>query len=237
MINSYDYEIVLPTIALYLLTIYGLLAMYKAGINLSDKKVCSLMKMYNMMQVCYNGYVVYGLVSNADMVEVEGLGLVPNLTFINKKYSDSSYYFIYLHFLSKYIDMMDTVFMALRNKRRQISFLHLYHHITILLIWSFSMFNGKAYGYASFLALINSCIHFMMYFHYFITSMGCTNPFKKYLTRMQIGQFYTVIGVAILSMMYDKEYGVFFPALIAIYVMSLIFLFTSFYKKSYIKAE
>ena len=42
--------------------------------------------------------------------------------------------FIWLHYNNKYFELMDTVFMILRKKFDQVSFLHVYHHT--LLIWA-----------------------------------------------------------------------------------------------------
>lgn len=132
--------------------------------------------------------------------------------------------------------MLDTIFMALRNKRRQVSFLHIYHHTTVLIFWGSTLVYNRGYAYGCFAALINSFIHFIMYSHYFITSIGYKNPFKKYLTSIQIVQFYTGITVAIISVLYDKEYGVMVPGGCAIYISTLVILFTSFYNKSYNKS-
>lgn len=38
----------------------------------------------------------------------------------------------YCYFLVKLLDLFDTVFFVLRKRTRQISFLHVYHHVAIL---------------------------------------------------------------------------------------------------------
>lgn len=38
----------------------------------------------------------------------------------------------YCYLLVKYLDLFDTVFFVLRKRTRQISFLHVYHHVAIL---------------------------------------------------------------------------------------------------------
>ena len=39
------------------------------------------------------------------------------------------------YFFSKAIELMDTVLMVLRKRNRQITFLHVFHHATMLNIW------------------------------------------------------------------------------------------------------
>ena len=42
---------------------------------------------------------------------------------------------IHIYYMSKVVEFLDTVFMALRCKFRQISFLHVYHHASIFVVW------------------------------------------------------------------------------------------------------
>ena len=42
---------------------------------------------------------------------------------------------VFLHYLCKYLDFADTLVIVLRKKAAQLSFLHLYHHASIVLVW------------------------------------------------------------------------------------------------------
>jgi elongation of very long chain fatty acids protein 4 len=42
---------------------------------------------------------------------------------------------IWLFYVSKYVEFGDTLIMVAKGNTRQISFLHVYHHVTISLIW------------------------------------------------------------------------------------------------------
>ena len=42
---------------------------------------------------------------------------------------------LWWYFFSKAIELMDTVLMVLRKKSTQITFLHVFHHATMLNIW------------------------------------------------------------------------------------------------------
>jgi hypothetical protein len=83
-----------------------------------------------------------------------------------------------IHYLSKYLDFGDTLFMTLKQNNHQLTFLHLFHHTSILIVWGYLLQVGHANGTAYFGAAINSFVHTVMYSHYLWTSMGWVNPFK-----------------------------------------------------------
>lgn len=73
--------------------------------------------------------------------------------------------------VTKIIDLVETVIFVLRKRNRQISFLHLYHHIsTVMLAWVFS----RKYidERTVFLPLMNCGVHVVMYTYYFISTFG-----------------------------------------------------------------
>eukprot|EP00250_Pteridium_aquilinum_P010721 c19587_g2_i1 orf=1-555(-) len=48
---------------------------------------------------------------------------------------DKMAHFIYLFYMSKYVEFMDTIIMLLKRNLRQVSVLHVYHHMSVALIW------------------------------------------------------------------------------------------------------
>eukprot|EP00036_Acanthoecidae_sp_10tr_P026535 CAMPEP_0206333914 /NCGR_PEP_ID=MMETSP0106_2-20121207/25519_1 /ASSEMBLY_ACC=CAM_ASM_000206 /TAXON_ID=81532 /ORGANISM="Acanthoeca-like sp., Strain 10tr" /LENGTH=151 /DNA_ID=CAMNT_0053766797 /DNA_START=167 /DNA_END=622 /DNA_ORIENTATION=- len=137
-------------------------------------------------------------------------------------------YFIFVHYLSKFLDLLDTVFA-------QLSFLHVYHHATIGQIWGFLLYIGWGGGAALFGANINSCIHVVMYTHYLMGTLKINNPFKKYITTLQICQFYLCIAQAACVAAHVFENVI--PQMLALiqvfYHISMVVLFSAFYKSSY----
>lgn len=54
---------------------------------------------------------------------------------------------VYLYFLAKISELLDTVFFVLRKKERQISFLHLYHHTVMPMIsWGATKYYPGGHG-------------------------------------------------------------------------------------------
>lgn len=54
---------------------------------------------------------------------------------------------VYLYFLAKISELLDTVFFVLRKKERQISFLHMYHHTVMPMIsWGATKYYPGGHG-------------------------------------------------------------------------------------------
>ena len=146
--------------------------------------------LYNVVQVVVNAYVAY-VIAHAVGGWVFGLGV---------RESPAVRHGVYLHYLCKYLDMFDTVIIALRKKSEQLSFLHLYHHSTIVVVWGWVVHTWPAEGSSavySYGAWINSVVHVVMYFYYGLTAVGIRPPFKKAVTIFQLSQFGSCIVHAI----------------------------------------
>ena len=74
---------------------------------------------------------------------------------------------LWLFYVSKVFDFLDTVFIILGKKWKQLSVLHVYHHTTIFLIYWLNLrvgFDGDIY----LTIILNGYIHTIMYTYYFI---------------------------------------------------------------------
>lgn len=149
---------------------------------------------------------------------------------LNGRFTGTIEYWILVHYGTKFLDMFDTYFMVLRKKEEQLSFLHVYHHLTIGFIWGLLLHHGVANGTAFFGAWINSSVHALMYFHYLYTSLGYTNPLKKYLTQVQMLQFALCILHAVLAVAVDTQIPKPWAVLQLCYHMTLLYLFLQFYR-------
>ncbi|CAM6031263.1 unnamed protein product, partial [Sphagnum compactum] len=78
---------------------------------------------------------------------------------------------VWLYYMCKVIELLDTVFFVLRKKQNQVSFLHIYHHT----LMPFAGFIGVKYfggGHTTLLGVINSFIHVIMYTYYLLAAIG-----------------------------------------------------------------
>lgn len=152
---------------------------------------------------------------------------------------------LWLFYVSKVWDFWDTIFIVLGKKWRQLSFLHVYHHITIFLFyWLNSHVNYDGDIYLTI--VLNGFIHTVMYTYYFIcmhTKVPSTGEslriwWKSSLTMMQMIQFVTMMsqGTFLLATQCPTS-SLRVIALYIVYIFSLFVLFAQFYVHSYSKPK
>jgi len=139
---------------------------------------------------------------------------------------------LWLFYASKVLEFNDTFIMILRQSSGQISFLHVYHHLSVLWMWWFNVMyypGGEAYPSA----WLNSFVHIWMYGYYFLSTLGFNVWWKRYLTQLQISQLamFVVQGVSLLFTG-DPEFRV-IGAVNGVYASTLLALFVNFYRQSY----
>jgi hypothetical protein len=212
-------EVICGAHAAYLVVIFGLKHFMKDRAALTLK---TPMLVYNVIQV------VLSVLMAVQLAPFLG----NNFFNISGKFSPKIEFWILVHYATKYLDMFDSVFMVLRKKGDQLSFLHVYHHCTIGVIWGLLLHYGVANGTAFFGAWINSLVHALMYFHYMWTSLGFRNPLKPYLTMFQMFQFSLCIVQAVLAAAFDTQIPREWCFLQLCYHMTLLYLFLKFFRSS-----
>lgn len=150
---------------------------------------------------------------------------------------------MWLFYVSKIWDFWDTVFIVLGKKWKQLSFLHVYHHFSVLLICWIQLnflYDGDIYLFI----MLNAFIHTVMYTYYFICmhtkkpETGKSLPiwWKSSLTIMQMIQFITLMGSGVYTYMNECEgNNDRVSSLCVWYTASLLLLFAVFFVGSYAK--
>lgn len=186
------------------------------------------MILYNLAQIICNGYIVIQMLYELYR---------RNLPFWGNSYlkDDPEEYMlslcIYLHYLTKYLELLDTVFMVLRKKIQQISFLHVYHHALMFWAW-YVVCKTECGGDAYFGACVNSFIHVIMYSYYLSALFKWPFPFKKYITRMQMAQF-VIVSIHSLYVLYHGHMSTFLASFQLSVMISMLILFSQFYTSKY----
>ena len=142
---------------------------------------------------------------------ISTLRLVPHI-FYGLWLNDSSYFFCRnaydafargpsglwanLFVYSKFIELIDTVFLVLRKK--PVSFLHWFHHATVLMYCWHALQYQMTTGV--FFAAINSVVHSVMYAYYTIAAVTRPPKWGMFVTIIQIVQMF--IGMFITAYHY-----------------------------------
>ncbi len=129
-----------------------------------------------------------------------------------------------LFMFSKLPELVDTVFLVLR--RRPVSFLHWFHHSSVMLFCWFAFSRGSHLGY--YFTTLNYIVHALMYFYYLLTSLGCAPPWGTAVTVLQISQMLVGCSLCAYSLAVGCEDPASLAAGAALYAAYLL-LFVQFF--------
>lgn len=150
-------------------------------------------------------------------------------------------FWVCLFIYSKYFELIDTVLLVLRKK--QVPFLHWYHHFTVLLYcWNAYVWEMPT---GIYFAAMNYSVHAIMYFYYFLAAV-CSRPPKwakmvtvLQLTQMVIGVTVTLLHIRLLLQAGSGNCDGHLPNLAAAAGMyaSYFYLFAAFFAKRFNKKQ
>mmetsp|Transcript_6699 Transcript_6699/g.10447 ORF Transcript_6699/g.10447 Transcript_6699/m.10447 type:complete len:272 (-) Transcript_6699:416-1231(-) len=140
---------------------------------------------------------------------------------------------VYIFYVSKVYEFVDTFIMVLRKKNEQVNFLQVYHHASIFAIWWYLAFRAPT-GEPYYSVILNSTVHVIMYAYYLGTCFGYSFWWKKYLTMFQMTQFVTMFAQALYILVNRCPYPRHIAFLQVFYMLSLLILFGNFFVQSYI---
>lgn len=142
---------------------------------------------------------------------------------------------LWCFYVSKVFEFNDTFIMVMKQNFRQITFLHVYHHAFVFLVWwvDIRFYPG---GEAWPSAFGNSLVHVFMYSHYLFASLGYSTPWKKLLTKFQMVQLamFTVQGITLL---FNPSPFFAIGVFNGFFALTILILFANFYIQSYLNKD
>ena len=140
-----------------------------------------------------------------------------------------------MYYAQKFLEFGDTMLFVLRTRFRQLTGLHVYHHVSITVVAALFLRYDVA-GDSYLAALANSCVHVLMYSHYLLSAFGVDTWWRKQLTTLQLVQFLLVMAQSLLAAARGSGCG--FPdwlkALMVAYQLTMLALFGAFFVSSYL---
>ncbi|XP_005189663.3 elongation of very long chain fatty acids protein AAEL008004 [Musca domestica] len=234
------YSPVIPVsiIALYLLFVlkYG----PKWMENRQPFELKNIMRVYNVIQVIANLVLFVCAIPNSYGHRNFSFRCQPPEPTNTEPWMMNCLYVTYGYYLTKYLDLFDTIFIVLRKKTQQVTFLHVYHHAGMVLgvHLYITFFPGS---HSTMLGVINLLVHTVMYGYYFIASVRPSTSslwWKRYITQMQLAQF-AYLAFHFLQVVVNNSCN--HPFLIAIVgFMQNIFMFSlffEFYYRTYMRKD
>ncbi|CAL1286988.1 unnamed protein product [Larinioides sclopetarius] len=184
-----------PLVSYAIVILYVLFVQWIGPAIMRKRKPYSLQKIlivYNFFQVLANFYILSGGVYSIIKFWDSRCIITRNENFDELMEMIMQYgYYLYI---IKFMDLLDTVFFVLRKKQKQVTFLHVFHHagLCLLFAWGFKKLY-LALGFYLIVAMtINTAVHVIMYTYYGLSAIGPHVQkylwWKKHLTRIQISQ-------------------------------------------------
>nr|XP_054773817.1 elongation of very long chain fatty acids protein 5-like [Lytechinus pictus] len=159
-------------------------------------------------------------------------GMIAAGSIFQKESNDLLKNSFFLYWCSKHLELLDTLFMILRHRSRQISFLHVYHHASMVLLSDFGYHHFPTPGVAFGLS-INAFVHVCLYYYYGYTAqrpLSGAPSWKRHLTEIQITQFVVDLVHAVIGYLFHG-----FCVYCLMYGATMLYLFSSFYYNAYVK--
>ncbi|CAO1438187.1 unnamed protein product [Diamesa serratosioi] len=233
-----------PWFMLQMMTVYLLFVKVIGRKIMQNRKPLNLTKVinyYNLCQIALNLFCAYYSLKYSYMQKGY------NYTCQVPPYNDYTYAGLklvtmsYIYFLLKILDLMDTVFFVLRKKDSQVTFLHTYHHVLMVLAAFAHIKYYSGAGQCLLLGIINCLVHAIMYSYYFLTSfkpeLKQSLWWKKHITQVQMLQFAILIIHFILPLFRECSFPKSLLLLLTVQHVFMISLFGDFYYKTYIKKK
>ncbi|XP_076245361.1 very long chain fatty acid elongase 1-like [Calliopsis andreniformis] len=234
-----DWFLVGSPVAIILISLGYLYFVQRCGPRyMKDKPPYSFkmfIRFYDICQIVANALLVYHILDAGWYEDYFFYCVPPDYSTNPKPYKIAT--IMWYVMLLKLIDLSETFMFVLRKKYRQITFLHLYHHVmTFVIAWLNTKYWSN--GPSLTVVIVNCSIHVIMYTYYLLASFGpqiqpYLQPLKPIITFAQMVQFVVLTLYSLQSVLpYCFNYEI-QGSVIAAHLSINFVLFYNFYRKSY----
>ncbi|CAD7003754.1 unnamed protein product [Ceratitis capitata] len=147
----------------------------------------------------------------------------------------------FLYLFNKFLDYLETLFFIMRKSYKQVTVLHVYHHIMMTtFVFLYIRIEGSG-GHTSTVPMLNTLVHVIMYVYYLMSSIDPAWKkslwWKKYITQMQIVQFFIdfIHQLWPLVVVRDCPIPKIGSYIVLVQATVMIYMFGNFYINSYIR--
>ncbi|XP_072940389.1 very long chain fatty acid elongase 1-like [Epargyreus clarus] len=234
--------VVKPPVGIAILVLYAVLVLKWGPKWMKNRQPFNLDKIlivYNIVQILACAYIFIEMLVYAWATEYQWV--CEPLDFSETPKALNVARFVYHYHLTKYLDLLDTVFFVLRKKFNQVSFLHVFHHIAMVMV-SWGALSYLPGGHGAFIGLINTFVHVVMYSYYLLTVIDPAAResawWKKHITQLQILQLALYcLYISLVMVIPNCAYPA-WPAYVVVpNDFFLLCLFVDFYIKTYVKKK
>ncbi|KAH3765219.1 GNS1/SUR4 family protein [Pelomyxa schiedti] len=184
--------------------------------------------LYDILVAGLNLYIGMGILR--EVTKLEYSWVCNDFEYSERTLALSGY--LWWFFVSKHFELLDTIIMLVKNNLDQVTVLHVYHHLTMPLLWWIGS-NWVALGDAYWSALVNSFVHVIMYSYYALAAVGFRPSWKRALTSIQMTQFVLNIIHSVTALVRGCGYIPWMHWGMVVYMLSLLFFFGQFYLHAY----
>ncbi|XP_010030096.2 elongation of fatty acids protein 3-like [Eucalyptus grandis] len=151
-----------------------------------------------------------------------------------------TFFWAYVFYLSKMLEFVDTLLIILSGSTQRLTFLHVYHHSTVLVMCY--LWLQTAQSLFPVALVTNATVHVVMYSYYLLCAVGVRPRWKRLVTNGQIVQFVFSFAVSVVMLWYHFRgsdsgcSGIWGWCFNAVFNASLLALFVDFHLKNYAAA-
>lgn len=196
-------------------------------------RIKEIIMFHNIVSICLSLYMFVGIAIHTK---------THNYTWMGNELDQSDTTlanYLWIFHLTKYYECMDTFIMIFRKSFRQITFLHVYHHATMIVFTWMVLYNHPG-GDFYLGPMLNSFVHVWMYIYYLCASFLDKKRkvkylwWSKYLTQLQIIQFFINLYHSIYTLKNNENDRLIFQIGL-FHQLSFILFFGNFYLNKYKK--